>query len=96
MIEWHAKALNGLDFDTWDKGRFLEEWADPKVVTALRGTYPDHDADAVWDALFSTMKLFRSIATETAERFGFDYLSAADEDVSNMVKRLYDGRPSAA
>jgi aminoglycoside 6-adenylyltransferase len=95
IIEWHAKALSGLDVDTWDEGRFLEEWADPKVVAALKGTYPDHDADATWDALFATMKLFRSIATETTERFGFDYLSRADEDVSNMVKRLYDGRPSA-
>ncbi len=41
------------------------------------------------------MKLFRSIATETAERFGFDYLVDADEDVSNLVKRLYEGRPNA-
>ena len=95
MIEWHARALNGLDFDTWDEGRFLEEWADPKVVSALKGTYPDHDADAIWSALFEIMKLFRSIAIETAERFGFDYLVDADEDVSNLVKRLHEGRPAA-
>jgi aminoglycoside 6-adenylyltransferase len=30
MIEWHALAVHGGQYDTWFRGRFLEEWAEPK------------------------------------------------------------------
>ena len=35
MLEFHARATKGPDFDTWMSGRFLETWADPRAVAAL-------------------------------------------------------------
>jgi len=32
MLEWHARATRGPEHDTWMRGRFLEEWADPRAV----------------------------------------------------------------
>ncbi len=30
MMEWQARAIRGPNYDTWFRGRFLEEWADPR------------------------------------------------------------------
>jgi aminoglycoside 6-adenylyltransferase len=35
MIEWHARTTNGWSYDTWHGGRFLEQWADTRVVKDL-------------------------------------------------------------
>src|SRR5437773_1768547 len=63
MLEWHACARNGWDYDTWDRGRFLEEWADPRAVVALREVFGRYDADDTWRALFASMELCRCLAT---------------------------------
>src|SRR5579872_198262 len=35
LAEWHTKATRGWSFDTWAQGRFLERWADPRILAAL-------------------------------------------------------------
>ncbi len=92
MIEWHAKARRGFGYGTWRDGHFLEEWADPATVARLKGTYPDHDEDAAWKALFATMALFRDLARDTADRLNFDYPSEADDMVTEQVTRLNSER----
>lgn len=36
MIEWHAKAVHGSEYDTWHAGKFINEWADQDVVADLK------------------------------------------------------------
>jgi len=88
MIEWHAKARHGFDYQTWRDGHFLEEWADPAIIARLKGTYPSHDEYAAWKALLATMDLFRDLAKETADRLNFDYPAGADGMVTEQVARL--------
>ena len=79
MLEWDAG-----DCDTWHDGRFLEEWADPRVVEGLGGAYARYDAADVARALDATMDLFAWLATETGERLGYGY--AAGEEA--LARRL--------
>jgi aminoglycoside 6-adenylyltransferase len=66
MTEWHARATNCWDYDTWHGGRFLEQWADPRIVARLRDTFAHYDEDDVWRTLLAMMNLFRWVAGETA------------------------------
>jgi len=59
MIEWHARATHGWDYDTWYDGRFLHQWADPRTAAGLREADAHYDADDVRRALFATTDLFR-------------------------------------
>ena len=86
MIEWHAKAANGLQYDTWHRGRFLEEWADPRIVQGLRQAYAHYDPDDLRRALRATINLFRWVAEETAEMLGFAYPFHADRQVEELVR----------
>jgi len=86
MIEWHAQANHGWSYDTWFRGRFLEEWADPAVLEGLRETFARYDRQDLSRALLATLNMFRQVALETANRLGYEYPVDVDEQVSKWVR----------
>jgi aminoglycoside 6-adenylyltransferase len=95
MMVVQARATRGADIDTWEDGRFLEEWGERRTVDALRHTFARYDEDDLWRALMATMDLFRSLAVETGDRLGFLYPTEADARVTEWVKSAMASRPSA-
>lgn len=88
MIEWHARVKGGSQLETWALGRFIEQWADPRVIQDLRAAFARYDAEDVWRALLETMNLFRWVAQETAHGLGFHYPQALDQEVTQWVEQL--------
>ena len=88
MIEWYERSAKGWDYDTWEGGRFLEEWADDSVVTALTPTFAHYDATDVWRALTATMDVFRKLSRETAARLGYPYPAKVDEGTIRLVAEI--------
>lgn len=88
MMEWHARAMKGPAHDTWMRGRFLEEWADPRAVAGLKNVFAHYDADDLWRALGATMDLFRWLAKETAARLGLTYPATSDAIATELVALL--------
>ena len=43
ITEWHARATHGWNYDTWFRGRFLEEWTHPQALKELRGAFARAD-----------------------------------------------------
>jgi len=86
VTEWHARATHGLNYDTWFRGRFLERWADPRVLKGLGGAFAHYSDRDVRRALLATMDLFRWLSTETAEKMGYQYPKEADERVTEWVR----------
>jgi aminoglycoside 6-adenylyltransferase len=80
MIEWHAGA------SAPPKGRRFERWVDPQLLDRLRATFGHYDDDDVWRASLETVSLFRTIATDTAERLDFDYPVDVDAEVARWVR----------
>jgi aminoglycoside 6-adenylyltransferase len=77
MLAWHARALHGLEYDTWHDGRYLEQWADPRALSALPQTFGAYDRTDLRRALAATLDLVNRLAQEIAGRLGFPYPSAA-------------------
>jgi len=86
MIEWHARTTRGWNYDTWFRGRFLEEWAGPQVLKELRGAFADYDEKDIKRGLLESMNLFRWTAIETAEKLSYSYPTEADRRVTEWVK----------
>lgn len=91
MLEWHARATRGPSHDTWMRGRFLEEWADPRAVRALPGAFAHYDPADVGRALLVNMELFRWLAIETAQQWAFRYPAAGDQTTTELTKKLVAG-----
>ena len=88
MLEWHARATHGWSYDTWHDGRFLDRWADPRAVAELPGVFARYDVDDVRRALFATMRLFRWLASETAERLGYADATPAATHATAIVTQV--------
>lgn len=91
MMQWHATAMNGPGFDTWMRGRFLEEWADPRAVAALPDIFAHYDEADIARALLATMNLFHWLAIETAELLGYKYPAEGERAVVKMVREMLVG-----
>ncbi len=92
MLEWHAQATRGGQVDTWMRGRFLEEWADPRAVAALPHAFAHYDAGDVWQALQVTLELYRWLSLETAAIWGFAYPTTGAGAATELVQALAAGR----
>ncbi len=88
MLEWHARAARGAAHDTWLRGRFMEEWADPRALAQLPAVFAHYDAADIWRALFATMDLFRWLSEETAEKLKYGYPEEGMERVSELTRAL--------
>jgi aminoglycoside 6-adenylyltransferase len=91
LLEWHARAAQGATHDAWMRGRFLEEWADPRAVAQLSTVFAHYDRQDIARALWATMELFRWLAVETAERWQFVDPASSDQAVSDVVRQLLAG-----
>jgi aminoglycoside 6-adenylyltransferase len=89
MIEWHAGASHGWNYDTWHDGRFMLEWTDAQTEEALSQVFGGFDAVDCWHALQSSLDLFRRLAKETASALNYDYPAELDGKVTDFVKMLY-------
>lgn len=95
MLEWHARATNSEVVDTWLRGRFLEEWADPRAVAALSQAFGHYDTEDVWRALLATMYLFAWLESETAAALRFSYPTEGATAAAGLVRELYAERTIA-
>jgi len=89
MIAWHAQALFGMERDTWYNGRYLSEWADPRVLVALPNTYGDYSVEETWRSLFGTLILFRWLAEETAVQWQYPFPVEAADQVLAWIREMY-------
>jgi hypothetical protein len=91
MVEWHSRSVHGAAFNTWYLGRFIEQWADPRVVQGLRAVLPGYDEAAAREALLATLGLFREMGEETAARLGLSYPREAHEQVERWIRGWFAG-----
>lgn len=89
MLEWHTQAASDQQKDTWMRGRFLEEWADPRALQALRTVFASYDLEDVWRALLETMDLFEWVSKETKQLRKFTYPETGISEAKAYVQLLY-------
>jgi aminoglycoside 6-adenylyltransferase len=92
MLEWHTRAMKGAQVDTWLRGRFLQEWADPRAASALARTFAHYDEEDVWQALLATMDLFGWLERETATALRFIYSTDGETHAIELVYVLFHER----
>ncbi len=88
MLEWHGRATRGEDFDTWLRGRFLEEWADPRAVKQLEGAFAHYDSGDIARSLRVTMDLYRWLEDETSRLWGYSIPQEGEEKAAQKTLEL--------
>lgn len=92
MIAWHAQAQFGAECDTWYNGRYLSDWADPRVLLALPNTYSGYSAEETWRSLFGSLVLFYWLGEEMAVQQHYEFPTEAADQVMRWVQEMYPAR----
>ncbi|MBE5960973.1 MAG: hypothetical protein E7256_06235 [Lachnospiraceae bacterium] len=88
MLEYRKKSQQGLNFDTWHDGRFIDEWLEPEVKSALNHAYGKYERTNLETAMEKTMNLFSTAAKQAAKNWGYVYPLCAEQYAFEQVKRL--------
>ncbi len=89
MILWQARAKYGAEYDTWHDGRFLEQWADPQVVTALPELFARYDPGESKRALLASVDLYARLSAETAQKWKYPNPLSGLDKVQEWVGVLW-------
>ena len=85
VIECYELVVNGWQYDTWFRGRFIEEWAEDWIVKKLQFCYAHYNSEDIKQALLSTMDLFRLVSIDISLKLQYKYPKEADEYATNWV-----------
>lgn len=88
LLEWHALAIHGPEYDTWHDGRFIEDWADPRALAVLPATFGAYSVADLWRALLATLDLCDRLAQEIAARREFVYPEETRTRVIELIRRM--------
>ena len=90
VIEWHARAAHGCEYDIWFGGRFLERWVDPAVAVRLRRVFALYDKDSVRSALKETADLFDSLVEELAKQLGYQRIGVVERRARGIFEQILE------
>jgi aminoglycoside 6-adenylyltransferase len=89
MIEWFMLAKHGWDYDVWFAGRFIEEWADPEILAALKNAIPKYQKQDMIKATLLLLNLFRWLAKDTVAKLCYDYPDESHEWVTEWIGKCF-------
>lgn len=81
LMRWQSLGKN-----TWYSGRFMDEWADPRVLAVIPQVFPALERASLQQSLLDTLDIFRWLGTEVAAKFSYAYPVEAHEKVVILVE----------
>jgi aminoglycoside 6-adenylyltransferase len=83
MAEWQAVTVLGNS--PWHNGRFIEDWAEPRLVNSFTTMFAIYDRNSILAAMTETMNIFRLLAIEVGECLNYPYPHQADQSAERFV-----------
>jgi aminoglycoside 6-adenylyltransferase len=88
MLAWHIGVKTHFSKNPGKYGKYYRQYLEPELWNLLLATYTDASYESTWQALHTMGDLFRLVALQVAEHFGFDYPHGDDQRVSAHLKRV--------
>ncbi|MGN0436427.1 MAG: aminoglycoside 6-adenylyltransferase [Wujia sp.] len=76
--------------DVWHDGRFLDKWAEERILIELKKCFAHYDRDDIIQALFATGELFAGLARETADMKGYIYPIEAEQYAFSLLRSYFE------
>ena len=89
MLAWHVGVHTRFSKNPGKFGKYLQHYLPPDLWELLLKTYAGASYKDTWAALFATCDLFRIVALDVAEHFGFDYPHGDDQRVSAHLRHVH-------
>ncbi len=88
MISWYIGINTGFSVSVGKMGKHFKKFLTQELYTMYAQTYSDSSYENFWAAIFIACELFRSIAPEVADYFGYTYNWQDDKNMATYLNRV--------
>ncbi|MCM1165235.1 MAG: aminoglycoside 6-adenylyltransferase [Lachnospiraceae bacterium] len=89
MTDWYIGTLHDFKVSAGKMGKNYNRYLPEEIYKMYCDTYSD--CTHMWEAVFAACKLFRRLANEIAERFGYAYNASEDKNMTEYMLKVKDG-----
>lgn len=88
MVEWYIGIHNDFQVSAGKMGKYFKRYLAENLYEMYRETYSDSDYRSIWQAVFTACGLFRQLAEEVADFFGYAYNRREDENMMRYMEQV--------
>jgi aminoglycoside 6-adenylyltransferase len=88
MVSWWIGINHDFQVSTGKMGKYFKKYLPESYWEMYQETYSDYDYKNIWDSLFATCELFRTLANDVAAHLKFTYPSDDDQKMTELLKHV--------
>ncbi|PEV97021.1 aminoglycoside adenylyltransferase [Bacillus cereus] len=86
MLEWHVGMKTDFTVNTGKFGKHFEQYIDKDMWEQFKQTFSNAEYESIWESFFVMGDLFREVANEIADTYGYQYPQDDDDKVTSYLK----------
>lgn len=92
MTDWYIGAAHDFKVSAGKMGKNYKRYLPDELYKMYAATYSDSVYEHIWEAVFTACNMFRTLAENVAEHFGYTYDISEDENMTEYMLKVKEGR----
>ncbi|GAB6497748.1 putative aminoglycoside 6-adenylyltransferase [Bacillus sp. UMTAT18] len=88
MLEWHIDMKTDFIVNAGKFGKHFEKYIEKDMWEQFKRTFSNVEYENIWESFFVMGNLFREVANEIANTYGYRYPQDDDDKVTNYLKHV--------
>ncbi|KAA0805922.1 aminoglycoside 6-adenylyltransferase [Bacillus tropicus] len=88
MLEWHIGMKTDFTVNAGKFGKHFEQYIEKDMWEQFKRTCSNAEYENIWESFFVMGDLFREVANEIANAYGYRYPQDDDDKVTNYLKHV--------
>ncbi|MCU5606042.1 aminoglycoside 6-adenylyltransferase [Bacillus cereus] len=88
MLEWHVGMKTDFTVNAGKFGKHFEQYIEEDMWVQFKRTFSNAEYENIWESFFVMGDLFREVANEIANTYGYQYPQDDDDKVTNYLKHV--------
>ncbi len=88
MLEWHIGMKTDFTGNAGEFGKHFEQYFEEDMWEQFKKTFSNAEYENIWESLFVMGDLFRKVANEIANAYGYSYPQGDDDGVTSYLKHV--------
>ncbi|WP_131101941.1 aminoglycoside 6-adenylyltransferase [Bacillus sp. SYJ] len=88
MLEWHIGMKTDFTVNAGKFGKHFEQYIEKDMWEQFKRTCSNAEYENIWESFFVMGDLFREVANEIANTYGYRYPQDDDDKVTNYLKHV--------
>ncbi|AJM80508.1 TPA: aminoglycoside 6-adenylyltransferase [Bacillus anthracis] len=88
MLEWHIGMKTDFIVNAGKFGKHFEKYIEKDMWVQFKRTFSNAEYENIWESFFDMGNLFREVANEIADAYGYPYPQGDDDRVTSYLKHV--------